>query len=226
MNDRPQVTSFQFGISNFPWFLPKRWVNSALFFLHVSYFDLVSNVGQSVSCYFVKEYPWMETCFETNILALSVFFFLIFVIGIPAFFGYFLKRHATDIKLAEPEVSEWLGFFYSGYQTKYYYWGEVTFLLRFLVAGIFLSLRHSRVGFVLVSLVIVIQIVILLWVHPSRKRSFLIFEVSTYASLLVGFIAASRGVVWLVAVVAVLPVVILAMSVVYHKFMKRGIEMI
>lgn len=74
--------------------------------------------------------PWQSCKVEgtyATLLALSIVFFFLYTIGIPALFGILLYKYRNSIN--SPETSSLLGFFYVNYNPKYYY-TEIFWLLR------------------------------------------------------------------------------------------------
>ena len=72
--------------------------------------------------------PW-QSCSEnySTLLILSIFFFILYTLGIPTLFGalLFKARHSIHSR----ETRDILGFFYNNYSPKFYY-AEIFWILR------------------------------------------------------------------------------------------------
>lgn len=156
--------------------LVRRLQFSVLFLLSASYFELsnlILAVIRPCERSFMASYPWIP-CGEAKqpfvaLLSLGVTFFILYTVGIPAFFGWIMFRHRKTIAAAPafekvhlglgsesevlipPQLAENLesldeiegkyGFLFEAYRSRWFWWEIVWFLRRILLSVAVATLR-------------------------------------------------------------------------------------
>ena len=178
--DELETTEDLFENEDVKQYLKYKWkfvsMKIFLFVIFVSYFDISKTIVQLLNCgtqtdqsmktpsYIVNK-PWI-VCDSSSYHLLffsSIFFVIIFILGVPLFFGFLLIRNHYKIK--RDENVEWLSFFYENYK-KRYYWFELVWMIRRMLIVFFFymfsqspHLQKSSIISVLLFFIFLIQVV-------------------------------------------------------------------
>jgi len=101
-------------------------------------------------------------------------FFVFYVIGVPALFGFLVYRNRKEIKENDPLVRLKYGFLFACYKrkSKALYWYELIYVCRRLALSLLITLYPvgGLIKYVLIVILLIIALEIQITVRPYRSR--------------------------------------------------------
>ena len=169
-------------------------LETILFVLYVSYFELVSTISRAFSCdtaavgnldvsglnipTFVRSKPWIscDSSEYSTLFLLPILFTVIYVLGIPFFFASLL--YFKVYKNPARDKVEWLSFYYSDYKSQYYSNELVWMLRRSLIVVSYAILPHET-SLSIVSTIFVLFLAYSQFILPYKSKAENLFELLT-----------------------------------------------
>jgi uncharacterized membrane protein YjfL (UPF0719 family) len=148
-----------------PWSAGDLWSRvqfSILFLLSASYFELSNGILEILkpcSKGYMANFQWIPCSFDDSayksLYISAIFFFVLYTIGIPAFFGAIMFRNRRRILAGDPNLEAKYGFLYESYRQKVFWFELVWFVRRILLSiavSVFASTSPFQLGLIFVLL--------------------------------------------------------------------------
>eukprot|EP01122_Echinamoeba_exundans_P004762 TRINITY_DN149_c0_g2_i1.p1 TRINITY_DN149_c0_g2~~TRINITY_DN149_c0_g2_i1.p1 ORF type:complete len:1674 (+),score=225.85 TRINITY_DN149_c0_g2_i1:72-5093(+) len=148
-----------------PWSAGDLWSRvqfSVLFLLSASYFELSNGILEILkpcSKGYMANFQWIPCSLSDStygaLFISAIVFFILYTVGIPAFFGAIMFRNRRRILAGDPNLEAKYGFLYESYRHKVFWFELIWFLRRILLSvavSTFTSSSSYQLGLIFVLL--------------------------------------------------------------------------